>query len=178
MLRLLSQYSRGRIAWLLLLLSAVAFEGTALYFQHVLLLAPCVLCIYQRCAIFGVLLASLVGLISPKNLVLRLIAIALWLYSSVEGFLIAYRHANLQFNPSLFDSCPVFAEFPSWLPLDQWFPSIFEPYGLCSEKIWSFLTIEMSQWMIIIFAAYFIVGAIVLFAQLFQPRKLSIWDKQ
>ncbi len=42
-------------------------ELTALWFQHVMLLKPCVLCIYERCALFGVLGAALIGAIAPKT---------------------------------------------------------------------------------------------------------------
>ncbi|SUG56062.1 disulfide bond formation protein B [Salmonella enterica subsp. diarizonae] len=55
MLRFLNQCSRGRGAWLLMALTALALEMVALWFQHVMLLKPCVLCIYERCALFGVM---------------------------------------------------------------------------------------------------------------------------
>ena len=54
MLRYLNQCSRGRGAWLLLALTALALELTALFFQHVMGLKPCVMCIYERNALFGV----------------------------------------------------------------------------------------------------------------------------
>ncbi|EAT2540228.1 disulfide bond formation protein B, partial [Salmonella enterica] len=54
MLRFLNQCSRGRGAWLLMAFTALALEMVALWFQHVMLLKPCVLCIYERCALFGV----------------------------------------------------------------------------------------------------------------------------
>lgn len=66
MLKFLNQCSRGRGAWLLLALTAFVLEMVALWFQHVMLLKPCVLCIYERCALFGVMGAGLVGAIAPK----------------------------------------------------------------------------------------------------------------
>ncbi|OCG26059.1 disulfide bond formation protein B [Gilliamella sp. wkB108] len=176
MLSLLNQYSKGRGAWFLLFLSTVIFESIALYFQHVLNLAPCTLCIYQRCAIYGILLASIIGLISPRNLVIRLIAIFVWLFSALKGFNLSTFHAHLQFEPNLTDTCSINVNFPSWLPLDSWFPSMFKAYGSCSDKIWTFLTIEMSQWMIIIFSCYLIVGLAVLISQLFSSNKHSLWS--
>ena len=53
-------------AWLLMAFTALALELTALWFQHVMLLKPCVLCIYERCALFGVLGAALIGAIARK----------------------------------------------------------------------------------------------------------------
>ncbi len=177
MLYLLNQYSRGRFAWFLLFLSTAIFELTALYFQHGLGLAPCTLCIYQRCAIYGIMFGSIVGLIKPKKLIFRLAGILIWLFSAFKGFELATFHAHLQFEPDLSDTCAINVQFPSWLPLNEWLPSMFNAYGSCSEKIWSFLTIEMSQWMIIIFACYLFVSLIILFCQLFSANKKSIWSK-
>ena len=67
MLRFLNQCSRGRGAWLLMALTAFALEMVALWFQHVMGLKPCVLCIYERCALFGIMGAGLVGAIAPKR---------------------------------------------------------------------------------------------------------------
>ena len=61
MLRFLNQCSQGRGEWMLMAFTALALELTALWFQHVMLLKPCVLCIYERCALFGVLGAALIG---------------------------------------------------------------------------------------------------------------------
>ena len=176
MLSLLNQYSRERFAWFLLFLSTAIFELTALYFQYGLGLAPCTLCIYQRCAIYGIMLGSLVGLLAPGKLIFRLIGILIWLVSAIKGFNLATFHAHLQFEPNLSDTCAINVQFPSWLPLDKWLPSMFNAYGSCSEKIWSFLTIEMSQWMIIIFTGYLLVGLVILFSQIFSSKKRSIWS--
>lgn len=177
MLRLLSQYSRQRFAWLLLFLSSLVFELIALYFQHGLGLAPCTLCIYQRCAILGILFASLIALINPKNIVLRVMAILLWLYSAIQGFQLAHFQAKLQFAPTLFDTCSINVDFPSWLPLNSWLPNLFNAYGSCADKSWSFLTIEMSQWMVIIFSCYILVALLVVIAQFISPKKRTLWDK-
>ncbi|WP_154215661.1 disulfide bond formation protein B, partial [Vibrio parahaemolyticus] len=50
----LNQFSKGRLSWLLLLLFIIFFEACALYFQHVMMLAPCVMCIYERVAMMGI----------------------------------------------------------------------------------------------------------------------------
>ncbi len=67
MLQYLNQCSRGRGAWLLMALTAFILELVALWFQHVMLLQPCVMCIYERCALFGIMGAGLVGAIAPKT---------------------------------------------------------------------------------------------------------------
>ncbi|WP_294615252.1 disulfide bond formation protein DsbB [uncultured Gilliamella sp.] len=174
MLLLLNHYSKGKCAWFLLLLSTVIFESIALYFQHGLGLAPCTLCIYQRCALLGIFFASVIGFTAPNNIMLRVIAILVWLFSAFKGFNLATFQAQLQFEPKLGDTCSINVQFPSWLSLNEWFPGMFNAYGTCAEKQWSFLTIEMSQWMIIIFACYLIVGLAVLISQLFSSNKKAI----
>ena len=172
MLSLLNHYSNGRAAWFLLFLSTFIFELTALFFQHVLDLAPCTLCIYQRCAIFGIMIASIIGLIKPNNYIFRLGGILVWLFSAYKGFMLATFHAHLQFEPNFSDTCAINVQLPSWLPLNQWLPSMFNAYGSCADKIWTFLTIEMSQWMIIIFACYLFVGLTILISQFFPEKKI------
>lgn len=176
MLRLLNQYSRNRAVWFLLFLSAFLFETIALYFQHSLKLAPCVLCIYQRCVIFGILLSTLVAMISPKRFLFRFAALILLIYCAVKGFFLAYEQAILQFEYSLFHPCPLNVDFPGWLPLNIWFPSVFESDGFCSGKTWQFLTLEMSQWTMLIFACYIIIGVLIAAVQpLRLPPKRAVW---
>ncbi|SUQ18370.1 disulfide bond formation protein B [Yersinia pseudotuberculosis] len=90
MLQFLNRCSRGRGAWLLMALTAFLLELTALYFQHIMLLQPCVMCIYERVALFGILGASLLGAIAPRS-PLRYLAIAVWIYSAWKGVQLAWH---------------------------------------------------------------------------------------
>ncbi|ELY2496289.1 disulfide bond formation protein DsbB [Cronobacter muytjensii] len=176
MLRFLNQCSRGRGAWLLLALTAFALEMVALWFQHVMMLKPCVLCIYERCALFGVMGAGLVGAIAPKT-PLRFVAIGIWIYSACKGLMLSWEHTMLQLHPSPFVTCDFAARFPGWLPLDKWLPQVFVASGDCSERQWSFLTLEMPQWLVGIFAAYLLVALLVLLAQAFKPKKRDLFGR-
>ncbi|ACX88012.1 disulfide bond formation protein DsbB [Pectobacterium parmentieri] len=176
MLRFLNRCSRGRGAWLLLAFTALALELTALYFQHVMLLKPCVLCIYQRSALWGVFAAGIVGAMAPSSL-LRYPAIALWIYSSYEGVRLAWKHTDILLNPSPFNTCDFFVSFPSWLPLDKWLPAIFNATGDCSERQWSFLSMEMPQWLLGIFVAYLLISVLVLIAQPFRPKRRDLFSR-
>lgn len=110
MLRFLNQCSQGQGAWLLMAFTALALELTALWFQHVMLLKPCVLCIYERCALFGVLGAALIGAIAPKT-PLRYVAMVIWLYSAFRGVQLTYEHTMLQLYPSPFATCDFMVRF-------------------------------------------------------------------
>ena len=78
-------------------LTAFALEMVALWFQHVMGLKPCVLCIYERCALFGVMGAGLLGAIAPKT-PLRYVAIAVWLYSAWKGIELSWQHTMMWGN--------------------------------------------------------------------------------
>ncbi|WP_182073677.1 MULTISPECIES: disulfide bond formation protein DsbB [unclassified Serratia (in: enterobacteria)] len=176
MLQFFNRCSQGRGAWLLMALTALVLELVALYFQHVMLLQPCVMCIYERCALFGILGASLVGAIAPKT-PLRYVAILLWMYSAWEGVQLAWKHTMIQLHPSPFNTCDFFVSFPSWLPLDKWLPAVFHASGDCSVRQWQFLTLEMPQWLVGIFGAYLLVALIVLIAQFARPRRRDLFGR-
>lgn len=165
MLVWLKTLSLKRGGWLLLFFSTLALEMTALYFQHGMGLQPCVMCIYERVALAGVMFASLIGLLKPQFLLVRLIALFLGLGSAIKGLLLAIKHVDYQTNPAPWNQCSYFAEFPSSLPLDKWFPAIFNPTGSCSEITWQFLNISMAQWIVVIFAFYSLLLALVLISQ-------------
>lgn len=176
MLQFFNRCSLGRSAWLLMALTVVALELTALYFQHIMLLQPCVICIYQRCALFGILGASILGAIAPKS-PLRYAAILLWIYSAWKGTHLSWQHTMLQLYPSPFATCDFFVSFPTWLPLDKWVPSVFQASGDCSTKQWQFLSFEMPQWMIGIFTVYLFVSVLVLFSQFASPKKRDLFGR-
>lgn len=158
----LQQFSHSRLSWGLLLFSAIGLELAALFFQYGMDLAPCVMCIYIRVAVLGLILTGLVGILQPKVWFLRLVAIVSWGVSAVWGFKLAYELNQMQVNPSPFETCSFYPEFPSFMPLDTWLPSVFSPTGMCSDSPWSWLSVSMAQWMMVGFAVYGLIWLIVL----------------
>ncbi|MDC5852824.1 disulfide bond formation protein DsbB [Vibrio europaeus] len=152
----LKTFSQGRLSWLLLLISIIFFEACALFFQHVMMLSPCVMCIYERVAMFGVGGAALIGLIAPHNSAFRWLGFAAWGASAYPGLMLSLEHVDYQFNPSPFKTCDLFVNFPDWAPLNQWAPWLFEAFGDCGKVVWQFLGLSMPQWLVIIFSAYLI----------------------
>ncbi len=72
MLSALRHWSQSRFSWLLLALTAIGLEGAALYFQYGMELMPCVMCVYQRIAVLGILVAALIGFSLPKLTLMRM----------------------------------------------------------------------------------------------------------
>ena len=155
-----TQFTQSRLAWLILAGTALGLELCALFFQYVMKLDPCVMCIYQRLAIFGILAAGLIGVIGHKNRFMRLIAIAVWGISAVWGLKLALELVDMQTNPSPFSTCSFLPEFPNWMPLHEWLPSLFMPTGMCTDIPWEIAGVTMGQWMIVAFSAYLIALAV------------------
>ncbi len=167
----LSNLTEQPRAWLILALSALALELVALYFQYVMGLAPCIMCIYQRVAIWAIFFAGMVGVIGCKFILTRLLAYVLWGTGSIWGLLLAIEHVEMQSATfSLFFSCEFIPNFPSWAPLHQWIPALFEATGDCGKISWEFLGYSMPQWMIVVYAVYAAVFALVLGARLVDKK--------
>ncbi len=169
MLRKLKQLSLNRGAWLTLAGGALVLELSALFFQYVLDQKPCVLCVYQRAALAGVMLAGIIGAIAPRT-PLRFIALIGWLAAAGKTLALAWEQTQLQLHPPLFATCDFFPKFPSWLPLNRWFPAIFTPSGNCTDRGWTLLNLSMSQWLVGISAVLLIVGIAVAVAQFIRTR--------
>lgn len=160
-------------SWLLLALSALSFEICALFFQYGMDLKPCIMCIYQRAAIWAIFLAGVIGVIAPKLIIIRVLAYGLWGTGAVWGVLLALEHVEMQNSAmSLFFTCEIVPNFPTWAPLHEWIPFLFEASGDCGEISWSFLGYSMPQWMIVIYSAYTFALAVVLLTRLAVAKRL------
>jgi disulfide bond formation protein DsbB len=117
------------IAWAILLGSTLFLELCGMFFQHVMGLQPCVMCIYQRVAILGIMAGAAIGFINPKNFFLRWSGLLVWAYSSVQGLQLALRHTDIQLHPSPFNTCDLFVTFPR-----QELPLNFRTLAGCIKK--------------------------------------------
>jgi disulfide bond formation protein DsbB len=157
MLYSLQQWSHTRASWQTLLLSAAILLGMALYFQHIMGLKPCIMCIYQRTAVVVIFVAALIPLFK-NTFFMRLIGFAIWGTASVKGYFIATEHKEILFGENSFlVPCAIEPNFPSFMPLHQWFPDLFGAPGDCYENSWQFLSMGMAEWMQIIFVMYAVV---------------------
>jgi disulfide bond formation protein DsbB len=172
LLNLFSAWAKSKSAWLSLFMSSALLIVTALYFQHIMDLQPCIKCIYQRTAVFGILVSSLMPLIWQHSLT-RLLGFIGWGVASIWGFLIAHEHVDMLFaaNP-FFVVCDIIPNFPAFMPLHEWLPAVFGATGDCSENSWQFLDMGMAQWMRIIFGIYAVTWLIMLISRLSIARKI------
>ncbi|GGI86534.1 disulfide bond formation protein DsbB [Shewanella gelidii] len=153
---------RSRKSWLALTIGAILLEVIALFFQYGMHLEPCVMCIYQRVAVMGLIFAGLIGMIQPQHFLIRSLGFVIWGISAAWGLSVAIELVDIQTNPSPFATCPFLPEFPSWMPLHDWLPSVFMPTGMCSEVPWQLFGITMGQWMIGVFSVMLVICILLL----------------
>ncbi len=161
MLDFLAELPRLRWPWLMLAATALGLELAALYFQYGMELDPCVLCVYERVAVAGILLAGLLGALAPRVLLVRCAALLLWVISAGWGLLLALEHVGIQWG-EVEMRCTYLADFPSWAPLDAWWPAVFQPTGLCGDVQWALLGLSMPGWMAVIYGLYLLAWLLVI----------------
>jgi len=158
--------------WFILALSALCLELSALFFQYFWGLEPCIMCVYQRLAIATILLAGVIGALAPSMMFTRLIAYGLWGVGAIWGLIIALEHVEIQANSgSLFFICEYIPNFPTWAPLHEWLPSLFEATGDCGEISWQLLNYSMPQWMVMVYGVYTLLFATVLISRFINAKK-------
>ncbi len=167
----IAKLAESRQPWILLFATAFILEAVALYFQYGMGLEPCIMCIYQRTAVFGIMIAALVPILM-NNTLGRGMGFIGWGVSAFWGLQIAVEHVDKQtaLNP-FFAACEIVPNFPAFMPLHEWIPSFFAATGDCGDIDWQFLTLSMPQWMIAIFAAYAAVFVLVLGIRLLKRHK-------
>lgn len=157
-----------RLPWLLVAASTLILETIALYFQYGLELDPCVLCVYQRATIAGILITALVVSLAPGQRLLRITGYVALLSLAAYGIKLALDLVAAESGASF--ACSFEAEFPSWLALDDWLPAMFSPTGLCGDTGWRFLGGTMAEWMIVVFAGYLVASLAAAFLEWYVGR--------
>ncbi len=173
-LQIFQRGSQERRVWLLLGITAFFLALSSIYFQHVMLLQSCVMCIYERCAIFGILGSSIVGVLAPKT-PLRYVSIVLWIYSAGQGVQFSWKHTMMQLHSSALSTCNFFITFPSWLPLDRWLPMLFQASSNCENRQWTYFSLTIPQWLLGIFFIYIVIAVIMLVAQFVRIRRSDLF---
>jgi disulfide bond formation protein DsbB len=136
---------------LIVAIMALSMAG-ALYFQYVLNLEPCPLCVLQRMAIIAAGIAAALGLAVGAALG-QLAAGVLALLFSLLGAGIAGWHSWLLAAPhaeSLSCGRP-FEWFHEDFPLSVWLPKLFAGQGDCISLDWTFLGLAIPHLSLIAF---------------------------
>ena len=132
-------------------LACAGMMGFALYAQHVLLLDPCPLCVFQRVAtiLLGIVFLA-ATLHNPGKVGARVYAVCVLLTAGF-GVGVAAWHVHLQSLPA--DQVPgcgpgfeyIMDNFALFEALDM----IFQGSGECADVVWRFLGLSMPTWVVI-----------------------------
>lgn len=141
--------------------------GVALYFEHVMGMEPCPLCVLQRIVVIIIgVIALFAATHNPGRWGLRVYAGMLFIFS-VAGAAIAGRHVWLQNLPK--DQVPecgpgldyimeVFSVFDA-------LSFILKGSGECAEASWAFLGLTIPGWTLVIFTGFVIISIYLLFSK-------------
>lgn len=137
----------------LLFLLAFSVSLSSLYFEYVLGLQPCSLCIMQRVCFFFLTLTFICWCFSksPRG---HCIAFLLGLFFSMSGFYFAARQMYIQLSPGgRAISCgPDLNTLLQYFPLKDTVHALFYGSGECGLVTWRFLELSMSTWSTMLFA--------------------------
>jgi len=136
------------------LAGCVLLMAVALFFQHVLGIEPCILCVTQRVMVITIgLLALLAALHNPGRTGIRIYA-GLMTLSAITGGAMAIRQLWLQSLPA--DQVPACGPSLDYLlevfPLTEVIEMVLLGDGNCAEVLWTLFGISIPGWTLVAFA--------------------------
>jgi len=131
---------------------SVGLMTVALFFEHYLLLKPCMLCYLQR---FAAVLVGFIGFIgfihNSKNIIVFKTYLGASIISILMGIGLSIRQLYLQSLPAdLVPSCaPDMGYLLDSLPFFEVLLMAIQGDGNCAEVLWSFMGISIPGWLLI-----------------------------
>ncbi len=151
-----------RIIYLIGFIGCTILMATALYFQYVMELEPCPLCIVQRISFVLIGALSLVAFFhNPDGWGNKVYGIAGAILAAA-GAAVAARHVWLQnLPPELVPECgPGLDYMLRVFPIGQVFGMVFKGSGECAEVAWQFMGLSIPGWTLV---AYVVIAVIALY---------------
>ena len=138
----------------------VALMAAALWLQHVDGLEPCPLCVLQRGAVIVLGVVMLAGAIHDPGTLGRRVYGVMVTIVAVAGAAVAGRHVWLQsLPPGEAPECgPGLDYMLGAFPLTQVIEMVLRGSGECAEVQWTFLSLSIPEWTLIVFIAFTVFG--------------------
>ena len=161
---IIKPYIAGRFFWGSIILISSLLIIAALYFQEIMNLKPCFLCINQRIAIFIIGISAILGFFFINKKKATYFSFLLFFIGSLFGLIVATYQTYLQINPPKFSSCGAGMDhILANNSLMEALPLLLKPTGDCSDIQWVFLSLSMPQWMMVVFSMFLFVNLYSLF---------------
>ena len=162
----------NKTLFLLIFMACVGLMAAAYYFEYVMYLDPCPLCMMQRIAVMLVGLLALSGFIFSGSQVKQAVHGVLMLLASILGMAVAGRHIWIQNLPA--DEVPTCGPSLEYmvetLPWAEVLSVMLKGDGNCVETQWSFVGLSMPEWVLVAFVG-FALAAVYSLLQLRQQSK-------
>ena len=160
------------LSWAALIVICVGLVAGALYFQEAMRLYPCELCIYTRVWLVAIALAALPGLVLRKTVwpLRAVIVIELGLAFGLGTDV--WELLALEFGWAGAGACSIFANFPSWAPLDEWLPMLFQVQGPCAATPEVVFGLSMADGLAVVTVGVFVGLGAGLCGSFFRGRRM------
>lgn len=154
-----------RIINTLIFFGCLGLMAIALFFEHVVGLEPCYLCVLQRVMVISIgVLALLAVLHNPAVLGIKIYA-ALSTLSALGGGLVSIRQLWLQSLPA--DQVPACGPSIDYMldvfPILEVLEMLIKGDGSCAEVLWSLFGISMPGWVLVAFTGLLVISLFQVF---------------
>ena len=149
----------NRNIFLLAFISCISLIGAAYYFEYVLYLDPCPLCMMQRIAVLLVGLVALVGFFVKTDGAHVIVSVLMGL-AAIFGISVAGRHIWIQNLPAdQVPTCgPSLEYMVDTLPWAEVLSIMLRGNGNCADLQWSFLGLSMPTWVLLWFVGFVVLS--------------------
>lgn len=157
-------------SWAAAIVICVGLEGGALYYQEARLMFPCELCIYTRVWLAGIALVAVPGLLLRRHVWPRRLLLTIEIGLAVGLASVVWALLGLEYGFGGAGSCSMFANFPSWAPLDEWLPVLFRVQGPCAATPEVVAGLSMADGLAVISVAFIAAFALALVGSFMRAR--------
>ena len=170
MLDKLANIGKSGFYWLALALIGLSFEAVALFYQYVLELMPCVMCIQVRLWVMALIMVALLVLLLRR---LRFISVAGHLLTVVIAAGLLERSYQLLGTERgfVFSECGFDLGLPDWFAPDKWFPTLFEVQTSCGYTPELLFGITMAEALIVVSVVFVLVSVAMTVAAIARALK-------
>ena len=147
----LFRHATPRALLALIVAAVVLAMAGGLFFQHVLHLEPCPLCVLQRVAIISVGIFAALGLLAGGARLQFLAAASAGVCAFVGAGIAGWHSWIVRFPPESMSCGRPFEWFHEEFPLATWLPRLFAGEGDCLKVEWTLLGLTIPDLSLVAF---------------------------
>lgn len=149
------------LIWSLVGAVCIALMGVALFYEYVLDVPPCLICVQVRLWVAAIFAIAITGVVFHRR---NWVQVGLWL--GFFGCSVALIERSWQLLATeygwIIGDCgvPDNPGLPSWFPLHEWLPALFRPETMCGAPLEMLFGITMAEGTVA-FSVLFAMGSLV-----------------